>query len=60
MELKSGGPAMTVTYIGTGGTATCLWFNGNENKTADFNQATLKKKEEPQPQAAQHQKIYTG
>jgi len=51
---------MTVTYIGTGGTATCLWFNGNENKTADFNQATLKKKEEPQPQAAQHQKIYTG
>lgn len=48
VTLKSGGPEMTVNgYAWQGNyqtydTVICFWFDGAEQKTAEFNQETLK------------------
>lgn len=37
VQLKSGGPVMTVTFIGESGKAVCTWFDDkNQNQTASF------------------------
>ncbi len=49
VELKSGGPQMTIEAIDTYGTdrekAGCVWFNKTDRKTAVFELDTLVKKE---------------
>lgn len=46
VQLKSGGPAMTVTYYGPGFSrdtiVTCQWFVNNEQKSGDFPPEALK------------------
>ncbi len=48
VQLKSGGPLMTVSYIGEKGNLTCYWFNQVEHsyeaKFAEFKPAMLKAK----------------
>jgi uncharacterized protein YodC (DUF2158 family) len=39
VQLKSGGPRMTITGLGTAGgkeSAWCAWFEGTENRSAVF------------------------
>lgn len=46
VQLKSGGPAMTVTHVSTNSrdepAAWCEWFTGHEPKSASFAMASLR------------------
>jgi uncharacterized protein YodC (DUF2158 family) len=42
VQLKSGGPRMTVDHIDPHGAINCIWFQGQERKSAAFQPATLK------------------
>ena len=44
VQLKSGGPAMTVSKVNEGkaNTYTCEWFKGASNERAAFGEDTLK------------------
>jgi len=46
VELKSGGPPMTVNDIHNNGKLYCFWFDGTEQKNGLFNPETVK----PSPQ----------
>jgi uncharacterized protein YodC (DUF2158 family) len=41
VELKSGGPRMTVQSVEEDGTTRCLWFVANELKSGSFPQGVL-------------------
>lgn len=43
VKLNSGGPAMTISYIGTGTDrrCTCLWFHGPELMVGSFHPEAL-------------------
>ena len=46
VQLKSGGPAMSVVSVGTGeyeGRVECQWFGGHEVKTGSFAVVALQK-----------------
>jgi len=45
VRLKSGGPAMTVTYVEQRPQLQCHWFVGGEVKSGTFNEAALEKTE---------------
>jgi uncharacterized protein YodC (DUF2158 family) len=45
VQLKSGGPYMTIENFSDGGNAFCVWFDGTERKTGSFNPRTLMKAE---------------
>jgi uncharacterized protein YodC (DUF2158 family) len=58
VQLKSGGPNMTVSHLNSEGghRAHCFWFDGNTRRDAEFNSCTLNKvtpkvtpKKEPLP-----------
>ena len=54
VQLKSGGPDMTITRIGTSGGETmvwCAWFEGTKDTHALFPPGALKKPAEPSPTA---------
>jgi len=42
VELKSGGPTMTVDLDWSDGTYQCTWFAGAKHNRANFNGETLK------------------
>ncbi len=42
VELKSGGPPMTIHEIDPDGRVYCLWFHGNKKDTGAFEPETLK------------------
>jgi uncharacterized protein YodC (DUF2158 family) len=44
VELKSGGPDMTIETVGHDGRVACVWFDGNQEKRALFQSTSLKKK----------------
>ncbi len=50
VQLKSGGPAMTVNSISEidGVSVGCVWFAGSKNQKAHFAQDTLKKYTAPE------------
>src|SRR5438270_8286492 len=55
VQLKSGGPDMTVTRIGTAGgepMVWCAWFEGSKDAYGLFPPEALKASPEPQPKAA--------
>ena len=43
VQLKSGGPLMTISDAGSQGYWICSWFDGKVNKTAGFKAEALKK-----------------
>jgi uncharacterized protein YodC (DUF2158 family) len=43
VQVKSGGPTMTVESIGKDGTVYCVWFDGSTEKKSNFNSASLQK-----------------
>jgi len=50
VQLKSGGPAMTIEWLGKGmmddvQKASCTWFEGKKHSKADFSVSSLKKYE---------------
>jgi len=50
VQLKSGGPEMTVTYAGPGAFGSgkivrCMWFNGNKQMSGEFPPDSLKRAE---------------
>jgi uncharacterized protein YodC (DUF2158 family) len=47
VQLKSGGPIMTVGGSALGGELICDWFDGKENKSAGFYAEQLTKAEPP-------------
>jgi uncharacterized protein YodC (DUF2158 family) len=47
VQLKSGGPKMTLQYYVNDNRVVCAWFEGAEHKTAAFAPDTLKLYEEP-------------
>jgi len=47
VQLKSGGPAMTVAGTDMIGKVICEWFVGTTQKSSSFNAGTLKKYEAP-------------
>lgn len=53
VKLNSGGPAMTISYIGTGTDrrCTCLWFHGPELMVGSFHPEALTKTEPRKPTA---------
>jgi len=42
VQLKSGGPKMTVTRCGKDGEVYCTWFGGSKKESAAFPPQTLK------------------
>ena len=36
VQLKSGGPIMTVVYVDSDGNIDCVWFDNTEKKTGSF------------------------
>lgn len=46
VQLKSGGPKMTVHHIHGDGDVTCDWFIGHEQRTGTFNHDALQLAEE--------------
>lgn len=47
VELKSGGPCMTIKHVDPDGRAHCHWFNGNQHDSDTFPPETLKPWVEP-------------
>lgn len=47
VQLKSGGPAMTVSEANGRGSYQCEWFKGASNERAYFSEHTLKAYEAP-------------
>lgn len=47
VELKSGGPYMTIEHIKPSGRVFCLWFKGTERYSGSFDSETLKPSTEP-------------
>lgn len=45
VQLKSGGPDMTIENFTDGGSALCVWFDGTERKSGTFNPRALMKVE---------------
>ena len=41
VQLKSGGPVMTVVYVDSDGNMDCAWFDGEEKKTGSFPAAAM-------------------
>ena len=41
VQLKSGGPAMTISSFGSGDSYWCEWFKGASKERAPFNEETL-------------------
>ena len=41
VQLKSGGPIMTVSHLHDAGALECMWFDGNQRRTATFKPDTL-------------------
>jgi uncharacterized protein YodC (DUF2158 family) len=41
VQLKSGGPAMTISSSGSGDAYICEWFKGASKERAHFSEATL-------------------
>lgn len=56
IQLKSGGPVMTVGGSGIGGDLECSWFNGKELKQGSFyaEQLKLAKPREPEEPQGSH------
>jgi uncharacterized protein YodC (DUF2158 family) len=42
VEMKSGGPRMTVVDVEGGGTVHCAWFDGSDQRKDSFDAETLK------------------
>ncbi len=42
VQLKSGGPTMTVNAFNVFGHCICVWFDGTANKEATYSKAALK------------------
>jgi uncharacterized protein YodC (DUF2158 family) len=42
VQLKSGGPRMTVDFVDTHGALTCIWFEGQERRSQSFQPETLR------------------
>ena len=49
VELKSGGPKMTVAYQHGGGALQCNWFDGSTKKAGSFNPDMLKLVDQDEP-----------
>ena len=43
VQLKSGGPSMTVTYVGSENTLYCKWFEGSKVHEGEFPSSALKR-----------------
>jgi len=49
--LKSGGPKMTVAYIGNSGKIDCVWFKESNEKRGTFHVEAVQKYVKPRRQA---------
>jgi uncharacterized protein YodC (DUF2158 family) len=51
VQLKSGGPRMTITEVSTGGPISyaCTWFEGADQRFGHFLEATIKRSAEIKP-----------
>ena len=49
VQLKSGGPRMTVTHEMSGGAFSCVWFDGSNYKTYTFKSDLLTSADQPDP-----------
>lgn len=56
VELKSGGPHMTIDEIKSGGRVYYLWFKGNERDSGLFDSETLK----PSPEGGHGRAVSRG